>query len=133
LDTMKKVWKLRGTMKSSPLKGKHFVLEFGIEFRLHERHQERTMGFQHDIVLVEALKEGDGGSFYLSSNLGTIELHPFFYPLSKELSRDLGKKLVPLLPLIITLAMISLKNSSEQGCRSRPTPHVLDSTNGRSH
>jgi hypothetical protein len=46
LDTMKKVWKPRETMKSTPLKRRCFVMEFGEEFILHALYQERTMWFQ---------------------------------------------------------------------------------------
>jgi hypothetical protein len=59
MDTMKKVWKLRGGMESCPLEGRRFVMEFAKEGNFTHVTNGGPWRFRDDAVLVEALKEGD--------------------------------------------------------------------------
>ncbi|KAM0844876.1 hypothetical protein ACQ4PT_056797 [Festuca glaucescens] len=101
VDTMKKVWKLRGNLEFCPLEGRRFVLEFAEEGDFTHVTKGGPWRFRADTVLVEALKEGDDPATVTFTSVPIwVQLKDIpFYLLSKELARDLGKKIGSLITI----------------------------------
>ncbi|KAM0913254.1 hypothetical protein ACQ4PT_012273 [Festuca glaucescens] len=95
MDTMRKVWKMRGALDINPLEGIRFVLEFAEEGDFNHVTEGGLWRFREDAVLIEALKEGEDPE---TVPISTVPIWAQFrnipfYLLSKELARDLGKKI----------------------------------------
>jgi hypothetical protein len=101
VDTMKKVWKLRGNLEFCPLEGRRFVLEFAEEGDFTHVTKGGPWRFRADAVLVEALKEGDDPATVTITSVPIwVQLKDIpFYLLSKELARNLGKKIGSLITI----------------------------------
>jgi hypothetical protein len=112
METMKKVWKLRGSVETDPLEGRRFVLEFAEEGDfLHVTHGG-PWRFRDDAVLIEALNEGDDPLTVPFSSVpiwAQFKDIPF-YLLSKKLARDLGKNIG---------SLITIDNNSRGNIRNK--------------
>ncbi|KAM0866801.1 hypothetical protein ACQ4PT_042400 [Festuca glaucescens] len=92
---MKNVWKLRGAVESLQLADMRFVLDFSLEGDFEHVTRGGPWGYQGDVVLVRKLKEGE------DPHMVRFESMPIwvqftripFYLLSKQLARDLGRKI----------------------------------------
>jgi hypothetical protein len=93
---MKNVWMLRGTVESLQLADRRFVLEFSVEGDFEHVTRGGPWRYQGgDAVLIRELKEGE------DPNMVRFDSMPIwvqftripFYLLSKQLARELGKKL----------------------------------------
>ncbi|KAM0909138.1 hypothetical protein ACQ4PT_014999 [Festuca glaucescens] len=95
IDSMKKIWKIRGHVYTSQLADRRFVLEFTEEGDFNHVSKGGSWRFKDDAVLIRVLKEGE------ELEKVTFTTVPIwaqfwdipFYLLSKELARDLGSKI----------------------------------------
>ena len=95
IDNMKKLWKIRGHLDMNQLQDRRFVLEFSQEGDFLHVTRGVPWRFRNDAVLVDELKEGDDPE---TVKFTTIPIWAQFrnipfYLLSKELARDLGKRI----------------------------------------
>uniref|UniRef100_A0ACD5Z993 Uncharacterized protein n=1 Tax=Avena sativa TaxID=4498 RepID=A0ACD5Z993_AVESA len=101
MDTMRRVWKLRGLMESNPIEGRRFVLEFAEEGDFNHVIKGGPWRYRDEAVMVEALKEGDDPTTVPFTSIpiwAQLKDIPF-YLLSKELARELGKKIGSLITI----------------------------------
>ncbi|KAM0930540.1 hypothetical protein ACQ4PT_000893 [Festuca glaucescens] len=91
VDSMKKVWKLRGRLDFNPLEGRRFVLEFVEEGDFTHVIRGGPWRYRDDDVLIEALKEGEDPATlpFTSVPIWAQFKDIPFYLLSKKLARDL--------------------------------------------
>ncbi|KAM0825931.1 hypothetical protein ACQ4PT_069231 [Festuca glaucescens] len=95
IKIMKNIWKIRGVVDMSPMEGRRFVLEFAEEGDFPHVTRGGPWRYREDAVLIEALKEGeDPDAVNFKSVPIWVQFKEIpFYLLSKELSRDLGKRM----------------------------------------
>ncbi|KAM0843340.1 hypothetical protein ACQ4PT_057771 [Festuca glaucescens] len=99
VDSMKKIWKVRGIVDMCPLDGRRYVLEFAEEGDFNHITQGGPWRIRDDAVLIEPMKEGEDPEAVKFSSVpiwAQFKDIPF-YLLSKELTRDLGRKWTPLM------------------------------------
>jgi hypothetical protein len=99
VDSMKKVWRIRGNVDTNPLPGKRFILEFSEEGDLNHVKRGGPWRYRDDAVIIEELKEGEDP---MSVPFNKVPIWAQFrdipfYLLSKELATDLGNKIGKLL------------------------------------
>lgn len=94
VDSMKKIWKTRGIIDTSPLEGRRFVLEFVEEGDFNHVIRGGPWRYKNDAVLIEALKEGEDPAAVVFSSVPIwVQFKEIpFYLLSKELARELGTR-----------------------------------------
>jgi hypothetical protein len=59
VDTMKKIWKMRGILDVCPMEGQRFVLEFAEEGDFNHVIHGGPWRYRDDAVLIEPLKDGE--------------------------------------------------------------------------
>jgi hypothetical protein len=94
VDSMRKIWKIRGHVDLNQLADRRFVLEFSEEGDFNHVTNGGPWRFREDAVLVDALKEGvDPETVQFTSVPIWVQFRRIpFYLLSKELTTDLGSK-----------------------------------------
>ena len=95
IDNMKKLWKIRGHLNMNQLQDRRFMLEFSQEGDFLHVTKGGPWRFHNDAVLVDELKEGDDPELVKFTYIpiwAQFRNIPF-YLLSKELARDLGKRI----------------------------------------
>ncbi|KAK1646918.1 hypothetical protein QYE76_064723 [Lolium multiflorum] len=99
IKTMKKIWKIRGLVDMSPMEGRRFVLDFAEEGDFLHVTRGGPWRYRKDAVLIEALKEGEEPDAVNFSSVPIwVQFKEIpFYLLSKELARDLGKRMCELI------------------------------------
>jgi hypothetical protein len=95
IDSMRKVWKIRGHMDSNQLADRRFVLEFSEEGDFNHVTRGGPWRYRDDVVLVDALQEGVDLEkvIFTTIPIWTQFRNIPFYLLSKELARDLGRRM----------------------------------------
>jgi hypothetical protein len=93
IDSMKRVWKIRGYIDTLQLADRRLILEFSEEGDFNHVTKGGPWRFRDDAVLVVALKEGEVSE---TVEFTTIPIWVQFkkiplYLLTKQLARDLGK------------------------------------------
>jgi hypothetical protein len=101
VESMKKVWKTRGLVEMSPLEGRRFVLEFTEEGDFNHVTRGGPWRYRDDAVLIEALKEGEDPELVVFTTVPIwVQFKEIpFHLLSKELARDLGKRVGELMSI----------------------------------
>ncbi|KAM0891994.1 hypothetical protein ACQ4PT_026047 [Festuca glaucescens] len=95
VDSMCKIWKIRGHLDSNQLPDRRFVLEFSEEGDFTHVTEGGPWRYREDAVLVNVLKEGDDPETVQFTTVPIcIQFKNIpFYLLSKELARDLGSRI----------------------------------------
>ncbi|KAM0929868.1 hypothetical protein ACQ4PT_001325 [Festuca glaucescens] len=95
IQTLRKIWRIRGHLDINQLADRKFVLEFSEEGEFTHVTKGGPWCYKDDAVLVEELKEGidpEMVQFTMIPIWTQLKNIPF-YLLSKNLARDLGNKL----------------------------------------
>ncbi|KAK1604114.1 hypothetical protein QYE76_027787 [Lolium multiflorum] len=95
ISYMKRVWKIRGIVDCNQIADQRFIVEFSEEGDFEHVTNGGPWRYVDDAVLIRALKEGENPA---TVPFDTVPIWAQFagvpfYLLSKELARDLGKKL----------------------------------------
>jgi hypothetical protein len=95
IDSMKRVWKIRGHMDTLQLADRRFVLEFSEEGDYNHVTNGGPWRYREDAVLVEPLLEGQDPEMVQFTSVPIwVQFKKIpFYLLCKALARDLGRKI----------------------------------------
>jgi hypothetical protein len=95
VDSMRRIWNIRGHLDSNQLLDRRFFLEFYEEGDFMHVIKGGPWRYREDPVLVMALKDGDDPETVKFTTVPTwVQFKNIpFYLLSKELARDLGNRI----------------------------------------
>lgn len=101
VDNLKHVWKIRGIVDTHSLGDTRFILEFSEEGDFNHVTRGGPWRYLKDAVLIEALKDSE---YPMTVTFRSVPIWAHFknipfYLLSKELTRDLGRKLGSLITI----------------------------------
>jgi hypothetical protein len=99
IDSMKRIWNIRGHVYTNQLADRRFVLEFTVEGDYNHVVKVGPWSYKEDAVLIKALEEGEDPEkvIFTSVPIWAQFKDVTFYLLSQELARDLGSKVGELL------------------------------------
>ncbi|KAM0839243.1 hypothetical protein ACQ4PT_060444 [Festuca glaucescens] len=95
VESMRRVWRIRGHMESSQLADRRFILEFSKEGEFLHVTKGGPWSYREDAVLVDVLMEGQDPAMaqFTTVPIWTQFRKIPFYLLSKQLARRLGRKI----------------------------------------
>jgi hypothetical protein len=95
IDSMRKVWQIRGFIETHQLADRRFVIEFSEEGDFTHVTKGGPWRYKEDAVLVDVLKEGDDPETVRFTTVPIwVQFRKIpFYLLSKKLAKELGEKI----------------------------------------